>query len=173
MRFAGRVFKVNRHWAVEIPILGVATQGRSRKDALGMIAEAIELLVNRPGFAAQILPCEGEHFEIGANDQAALTALLLRRERMRSGLSLAQVATRLGARSLNAYARYEQGRATPTVQKLSQLFSAVAVNGDFVLSESRARQDTGSEPSRSEVSTAPGGQGAGSPKRRRCSRELH
>jgi hypothetical protein len=139
MRFAGRVFKVGRFWAVEVPILGVMTQGRSRKDALSMIADAIETLVDRPGFAIRVFPGDGEHFEVGANDEAALTALLLRRERQRSGLSLAQVASRLGSRSLNAYARYEQGRAVPTVQKLSQLFSAVAANGDFVLSESKAR----------------------------------
>ena len=137
MRFAGRVFKVGKYWAVEVPILAVTTQGRSKRDALVMIAEAIELLVNRPGFAVQVFPGDGAHFEVGANEQAALTALLLRRERLRSGLSLAQVASRLGAKSLNAYARYEQGRATPTVQKLSQLFSAVATKGDFVLSESR------------------------------------
>jgi hypothetical protein len=138
MRFAGRVFKVGRHWAIEVPILGVVTQGRSRKDAFEMIADAVEALVNKKDFRVQVFPGEGGHFEVGAEDQAALTALLLRRERLKSGLSLSQVASRLGAKSLNAYARYEQGRATPTVQKLSQLFSAVTRNGDFVVIESRA-----------------------------------
>jgi transcriptional regulator with XRE-family HTH domain len=49
------------------------------------------------------------------------------------------VAARLGARSLNAYARYEQGRTTPSVQKLSELLSAVVPDWDFVLIESRTR----------------------------------
>jgi hypothetical protein len=139
MRLAGHVFKVGRHWAVEIQLLHVVTQGRSKKEALEMIADAVEALVNKPGFEVSVFAGEGWHFEIGATDPAALTALLLRRERLNSGLSLAQVAARLGAKSVNAYARYEQGRATPTVQKLSQLFSAVAPGGDFVLVESRAR----------------------------------
>ena len=137
MRFAGRVFKVGRYWAVEVPILGVTSQGRSRKDALEMVADAIETLVNKPDFTVQVFPGKGEHFEVGAKDQGALTALLLRRERLKSGLSLSQVASRLGAKSLNAYARYEQGKSTPTVQKLSQLFSVVAAGGDFVVTESR------------------------------------
>jgi transcriptional regulator with XRE-family HTH domain len=48
------------------------------------------------------------------------------------------VARRLGARSHNTYARYEQGRATPTVVKLMQLLEAVSGERDFVLVESRA-----------------------------------
>jgi predicted RNase H-like HicB family nuclease len=138
MRFEGRVFKVGRQWAVEVPILGVASQGRTRNDALVMIADAVEMLVDRKGFEVTVFPGVGDRFEIGASDQVALTALLLRRARLNAGLSLAEVATRLGARSLNAYARYEQGRATPSVKKLSQLLSAVIPGRDFVLVESRA-----------------------------------
>ena len=66
----------------------------------------------------------------------ALTAFLLRRARQRAGLSLAQVAERLGATSINAYARYEQGRSVPTIQKLSELFAAVMPHRDLVLVES-------------------------------------
>jgi predicted RNase H-like HicB family nuclease len=138
MRFAGRVFRVDKYWAVEVPILGVVTQGRSKKDALEMIADAIESLVDKQGFKVDVFAGRGEHFEVGASDQAALTAFLLRRERLKSGLSLAQIASRLNSRSLNAYARYEQGKATPTVKKLTQLFSVIAANGDFVLGESQA-----------------------------------
>lgn len=137
MRFEGRVFKVGRHWAVEVPILGVVSQGRTRSDALEMIADAVESLVNQKGFEAVVFAGSGEHFEIGASDQAALTALLLRRTRLKAGLTLAEVAVRLGARSLNAYARYEQGRTTPSMQKLSELLSAVVPDRDFVLVESR------------------------------------
>ena len=138
MRLAGRVFKEERYWPTEVPMLGVVTQGRSRKDAFLMIADAVELLVDRADFRLEVFAGEGEYFEVGANDEAALTAFLLRRERMRSGLSLAEVARRLGARSANAYARYEQGRSVPTVPKLTALLAAVGPRKDFVLSESRA-----------------------------------
>ena len=138
MRFEGRVFKAGRSWAVEVPILGVVSQGRTRRAALEMIADAVESLVNQKGFTVAVFAGRGSHFEIGASDQPALTALLLRRARLRAGLTLAQVCARLGARSLNAYARYEHGRATPSVQKLSELLSAVVPDRDFVLVESRA-----------------------------------
>jgi len=50
--------------------------------------------------------------------------------------ALAQVAERLGATSINAYARYEQGRSVPTIHKLSELFAAVMPHRDLVLVES-------------------------------------
>lgn len=137
MRFVGRVFKSGRYWAIEVPILGVTTQGRTRKDAFLMIADAVETLINKPGFELIIFPGKGDYFEVGANDEAALTAFLLRRARIRSGLSLAEVSKRLGSSSLNTYARYEQGRSVPTVLKLTALLAAVANRKDFVFSESR------------------------------------
>jgi len=138
MRFAGKVFKSGRYWAIEVPILSVVTQGHTKKEAFDMIADAIEVLVNKPGFEIRVFPGKGEYFEIGASDEAALTAFLLRHKRIKSGLTLAEVARRLGSTSLNAYARYEQGRSVPTVPKLSELLSALASTKDFVLTESRA-----------------------------------
>jgi hypothetical protein len=140
MRFEGRVFKQGRFWAIEVPILALVTQGRSKRDAFVMIVDAIECLVNREGFRAEVHPGPDEYFEVGAADQAALTALLLRRQRVQSGLSLAEVACRLGAKSPNAYARYEQGRAVPSVERLARLLAAVSPAPDFVLSPSRVAQ---------------------------------
>jgi hypothetical protein len=139
MRFIGRVFKCGKFWAIEVPILDVVTQGRTKTEAYEMIADAIESLVDRKGFKVRVFRGEGEEFEIGASDQTLLTALLLRRERLKSGMSLAEVAERLGSKSPNSYARYEQGRSTPSIKKLTHLFSAVARNGDFVLTESQIR----------------------------------
>jgi transcriptional regulator with XRE-family HTH domain len=61
---------------------------------------------------------------------------LLRRQRERSGLSLAEAAARLGAKSSQAYARYERGISVPTLDKLTQLLQAVAPGEDFVLQQS-------------------------------------
>jgi predicted RNase H-like HicB family nuclease len=139
MRFAGRIFKVGKFWAIEVPILGVVTQGRTRKEALAMIADAIESLVNKEGFRVDEYPRREGSFEVGANDQAALVAFLLRRQRLKRGLTLAQVARRLGAKSHNAYARYEQGQSVPTIDHFTRLLAAVSPESDFVLVESPCR----------------------------------
>jgi len=84
MRFAGQVFRVGKSWAIEIPILDIVTQGRTKKEAYEMIADAVESLVNKKGFEVRVFGAKGAVFEIGASDQGALTALLLRRMRQRA-----------------------------------------------------------------------------------------
>lgn len=59
---------------------------------------------------------------------------------MKHGLTLVEVSKRLGAKSHNTYARYEQGRSVPTIQKFSRLLSALSKDTDFVLSESQNRE---------------------------------
>jgi predicted RNase H-like HicB family nuclease len=137
MRFGGRIIKSGRYWAIEVPILGVVTQGRTKKEAYEMIADAIESLVNKEGFKVEVYPGKGEYFEVYSQDLAVMIAFLLRRQRLRHGISLAEVAGRLGSKSLNMYARYEQGKSVPTVEKFNQLLSAVSPERDFVLVESQ------------------------------------
>jgi hypothetical protein len=104
-----------------------------------MIADAIESLENKPGFAIKVHSGKDDYIEIDPPDQAAPTAFLLRRKRTMEGFSLSAVASRLGTASLNAYARYEQGRTVPNIEKLSRLLAAVSGTGDFVLSGSQSR----------------------------------
>lgn len=138
MRFAGRTFRSGRYWAVEVPELGVYTQGTSRTNGYAMAAEALEIIVDKPGFKASVHPGKGGYFEISGSDTAALVAVLLRERRVRSGLSLAEVAQRLGVRSRNAYARYERGLAVPTVDKLAALLAATDPKHDLVIGPAKA-----------------------------------
>lgn len=138
MRLAGRVFKVGKYWAIEAPILDVVTQGHTKKEAYEMIADAIESLVNKKGFKVEVFPGKGSYFELGSPDLLTLTAFLLRRQRMKQGLTLVEVAKRLGAKSHNSYARYEQGKSIPTIEKFNKLLSALSPDNDFVLVESQS-----------------------------------
>ena len=137
MRFEGIVRKDGRWWLSEIPILDAITQGKSRKEALEMIADWLETMANERGFEATVFPRSKNEFEIAGNDAAVMTALLLRRRREASGTSLREVAERLGSPSRNAYARYENGSAVPTFEKLDALLKATSPGADFVIRESR------------------------------------
>jgi Helix-turn-helix domain len=135
MRFEGRLTRDGRFWLAEIPLLDAMTQGRTRAEALMMIGDWLETMVNRPGFHAQVYARGKNEFEVSGNHIGALTALLLRRRREASGVSLREVAQRLGARSRNAYARYERGDVVPTVEKLDALLKATFPDGDYVIRE--------------------------------------
>jgi hypothetical protein len=145
MRFSGRVWKEGRWWLVEVPALEIMTQGSTRREALEMIADAIEGHVDRPGFEVRVFAGAGGEIEVGSDDVAVLTALYLRRRRQASGLTLVEVARRMGARSHNAYARYEQGKAVPTIEKLAELLAVVDGRRDIVIGRSaEAEARTGS-----------------------------
>jgi predicted transcriptional regulator len=132
MRFPGTIKKDGKFWLVEIPAFDAVTQGRTKREAFEMAEDLIETMADVRGFRATVYPKGGETFEIGANRVGVLLALLLRRQRERQGLTLAEAAERLGQRSRNAYARYEQGRAMPTVEKLEQLLKAIAPDQTIV-----------------------------------------
>lgn len=138
MRLSGRVYRDGKLWLVEIPILDAMTQSRTRKEAYAIAADLVESLVNRPGFKVLVYPTRNGDFEVGVSDTKYLVALVLRRQRQASGLSLAQVARRLGARSRNAYARYEQAAAVPTVERFFELLAAVSNGRAYILGRSSA-----------------------------------
>ena len=136
MRFEGKVVRDGRWWLAEIPLLEAITQGRTKKEALEMIADWLETMIDRKNFRATVHPRGSAEFEIGGTDVGAMTALLLRRRREASGASLRDLASRLGSSSRNAYARYERGDAVPTVEKLDALLKATSPGADFVIRES-------------------------------------
>ena len=138
MRISGTVTKEGKYWLLELPLLDAMTQGTTRKNAYAMAADLVETLVDRSDFKATIHPGKHGEFELSCSDPGALLGLVLKRQREASGLSLAEVAKRLGVKSRNAYARYEQGRSVPTVDKLNELLRVGSDGRGLVLKQSAA-----------------------------------
>ena len=128
MYFEVNLLKDGSHWLIEAPAFDIMTQGKTKKEAVSMLKDAIELLVDLKGFKVDVILTRSEGY-FTASNQEALIALFLRRQRQKSGLTLQEVAGRLGSSSPNTFARYEQGKAKPTVSKLTELIEAV--NPDF------------------------------------------
>jgi len=84
VKFEGNLVRDGRFWLAEIPLLDATTQGHTRAEALTMIADWLETMVNRPQFKAEVHPRGTLEFEVSGNDAAAMTELLLRRTRRRS-----------------------------------------------------------------------------------------
>jgi hypothetical protein len=114
------------------------TQGRTRKEALDMVKDWFLTVADRKGFSVQTHGGHADEFEVSADDARTMISLLLQRQRQKSWLSLAQAAERLGAKSRNAYARYEQGVSVPTVEKLDELLRAIAPDREIVVRQSDA-----------------------------------
>ena len=136
MRFSGKIYKDGKFWLAEIPILDLMTQGHTKKEAYEMIADMLESLADKKNFKILVFKKSKDLFEVGSLEPKHMISLLLQRKRELSGLSLSQVANRLGVSSRNTYARYEQGRSVPTVEKLNELLHAVCPHSEFVIEES-------------------------------------
>lgn len=138
MMIAGRLWKDGTRWLAESEIADVCTQGRSRKDAARMLADAFETLIDRPGCKVTVTDYgrDGE-VTIEASEPAALAAFVLQRLRQHSGKSLAEVAQAMGRASRNAYARYEQGRAVPTIERFDELLRAVSNDTTLIIGSRR------------------------------------
>src|SRR4029450_10619559 len=90
MRLYGRVYKDGKFWLAEVPMLDAMTARRARKEALAMVADLLETLANRPGFAVHVHPGQHEAFEVSAVDTRGLLSLVLRRQREGRGWALAE-----------------------------------------------------------------------------------
>jgi len=131
MEIEGKIWKDGRFWIVEIPALDTMTQGRTRKEALAM-AKDLVFEMTRSYFESEI----GKDFLITvvddkygkivvtASDTRLLLALSLKRQREKSGSTIREASKRLGSKSPNAYAQYERGRTSISIDKYEALLMA-------------------------------------------------
>lgn len=135
MQFEGKVWKPKngRHWVAYIEAFDLSTQGVSQKDALAMIKDAVESLIDQNGFKATVEPHDKGAFSITANNQKIWIGFLFERLRMKAGLTIEEVARRLGSASKTGYARYEQGKVMPSLDKFEQILQAISPNTRTVL----------------------------------------
>jgi predicted RNase H-like HicB family nuclease len=114
--------KGEKLWAVEIPVLGVHTQGKNRKNALAMAKDAVETVIENVKVEIQD---NGESFNAILPANKETFAFLLRRLRIAKQLTMEKVAHNMKATSVNAYARYETGDVMPGVDKFTELIHAI------------------------------------------------
>jgi predicted RNase H-like HicB family nuclease len=85
MMFSGRVYKDDKFWLAEIPIIDAMTQGNTREHALEMVADMLETMVNKKELQVEIISSSDDKFEIGSQDSNALTAFLAQRKQEITG----------------------------------------------------------------------------------------
>lgn len=131
MELEGKIWKSGKFWLVEVPSIGVMTQGHSKEEAFSMIADAIE------GLISCYFPNELERIKITVTDYKKgiigissthnnlMMAFSLRRQREASKSTIREVAERLGSTSPNAYAKYEKGISRISLDHYERLLQAV------------------------------------------------
>ena len=129
MEWEGKIWKHKTHWLVEVSSLNVMTQGKTRKEALFMIKEAIMEYIkfyfeSEMGEFSLVVQDKNSIIEITANNNKLLLALSLRRQREKSGSTVREASERLGSKSPNSYAQYERGRTRISLDQYERLLYA-------------------------------------------------
>ena len=125
MKIEGKLIRSGKWWAVEIPLLLIYTQGKTKKDAYLMAADAVEAIVDEKSFKVKVTEGPDNTFSIGSSNDSVLMALALKQQRAEHHLSVRDIAKRLGSNSPSAYSRYEQGKVKPSLDKFTQLLKAI------------------------------------------------
>ncbi len=123
----------NKHWGVELPLIGVHTQGTSKKNAMEMAADAVTQLIDKRGFVAQLMANDESTFYVMSDDVAAFMSFILSRVRTEKNITARGAASALKSKSPNAYARYETGKTVPRLDTLNELLTAIDPKISLVL----------------------------------------
>jgi hypothetical protein len=96
-----------------------------------MAKDALEVLLE---IKITISPLGKNAFTITSSDLKPLMALFLKTLRQDAGLTVREVTARLGKTSPNYYAQYEQGKALPGLDLLSDFIRVLKPDCDMVFS---------------------------------------
>lgn len=125
--FKGRYWKEGRFWVIEVPALDIVTQGKTKDNALQMIADAVESLVNVKGFKAEVKQLDRGEFLISSSSVTPLMALFFKRQRIKKGLTIEDMRNRMHTKSRNEYYQYEQGKSAPGIEKILKILKALEI----------------------------------------------
>ena len=131
MEMEGKIWKDGKFWLVEISALDAMTQGKTRKEALGLAEDLVITMAQSyfkdeidKDFAVTVIDYKKDVIGITVSDNKLLLALSLRRQREKSGSTVREASERLGSKSPNAYAQYEKGKIGISLDKYEQLLMA-------------------------------------------------
>lgn len=130
MEFIGKVWKTKGKpaWVIEAPTFEVMTQGYTKKEALAMLEDALhELIFSYFHKKVHVYVTDHGNGIVGITcaDRKLLLSLSLIKQRQESGLTIRDVASKMGSNSPNAYARYEKGKINISLEKFDGLIRLV------------------------------------------------
>jgi predicted RNase H-like HicB family nuclease len=131
MELEGKVWKDGNFWLIEVPSLNITTQGKSKRDALFMLKDAVLGLMEsyfgklNENFDISVHDYKKGNIGLSSNDIKLLLSFLLIRKREENGLSIRQVAKRLQSKNPNSYAQYEKGRINFSIDQYEKLMHAI------------------------------------------------
>ncbi len=126
MKYEAIITKEGKFWMIECEALDILTQSSTKGAAAETLKDSIESYINKENFNVTVTLREKNKLIVSTNNQTEMIALMLKRQRQKHGVTMKQITENMGASSITAYARYEQGKSCPTIEKLEQIMTAIS-----------------------------------------------
>ncbi|MCX6124946.1 MAG: helix-turn-helix transcriptional regulator [Proteobacteria bacterium] len=128
MKVKGSYEKTGKWWAIQIPEIGMFTQGRTKANAFEMIKDAASLMLSDPEVTFTTFDIGDGEFYLEASDVVKFLAFALRQLRCSQELTYAATQSLTGAKSRSEFAVYESGNTDPTLSKTERLLGAMGMS---------------------------------------------
>ena len=138
MMIPGTLTKVRGGWVAACHALGAYSEGKTRAEAAEMLANAVLCVVDRDDLEVTVTETgkiDGTTVGVSIDSKTpgVLVAYMLLVQRELAGLSLAEVARRVGDVNASACAAYEQGKREPSISTLQKIMAVVAPKLGFIV----------------------------------------
>lgn len=141
MQMRGKVWKDGKFWVIDLPVIGRSTQGFSKKEALYMITDLVKTMLDDPDYEVEAMAEGKDGFVLTVKDPMPLFAFLIKELRAMNGISIAEMARRLGGSSRNNVAQYETGKHEPGLRKFQDMLRVFGCDLEIVPASARPRMD--------------------------------
>ena len=137
MQITGKIWKDGKFWITDCPTLDASTQGKSKGDALRMMVDLVQSLVDDKMYQIEMKAIGKDQFTMCFKDVLPIVALIISRSRGASNKTLNDLAKEVGLKSPNSIHQYEAGKHDTGVSRLNALLNAMG----FDLSITVSRRD--------------------------------
>lgn len=126
MLLKGRVWKEEGFWLAEVKHLDLFTQAKTRQESLDLLMEQIEERYDFDKSQYSLKTITSSEIAITSISMNALVPLILKGLRNKEGLSVREVATRLGFKSRSSYFKYETGERSISIDQFDRIVKLIA-----------------------------------------------
>lgn len=120
MKVIGNYYKAEKFWITEIPMIHLMDQGRTKKESLIMMKDAIEILIHDKSFRCEVSDLSDGKFAISTQQVKPFTAFIIRRLREAQGLTIREAGALLRMKSHTEYARHESGKVAMNMETFNR-----------------------------------------------------
>lgn len=128
MLINGKIRKEDSFWIVEIPELNLLTESKNRQESLELILWLIEEKYSFKKNNFHIEHLKEGSFQLSSKDLDVMQSLILKGLRNKEGLTIQEVADRLGFKGRSSYFKYESGKRSMSFDQFNRIVSVITGN---------------------------------------------